>query len=140
MKIKLWVFLLFCIVVESVVAYPFTLLSVALFSIFLEEDAVLLGFGGGIFLDLFQLRTLGTDSLFFVVLLYIARRYRKKIHGGTFVYRFIFLITSYAAYTFLFYKNLNIFNFLITAVFIFAGLMIFEKFLPFSGSKKRLAV
>lgn len=139
MKIRLVLIVFLCIVLEStLLSYPLTLLSITFISIFWQEAAVL-AFLAGIILDLFTLKLLGIDSLFFLSLMYLGERYRKKIHQGTFLYRFAYFTLSYLIYTLLFYKKLEIVNVVLT---IFLGSLILlwlGRIFPVSD-KQRLAV
>ena len=139
MKIRLVLIVFLCIVLEStLLSYPLTLLSITFISIFWQEVAVL-AFLAGIILDLFTLKLLGIDSLFFLSLMYLGERYRKKIHQGTFLYRFAYFTLSYLIYTLLFYKKLEIVNVILT---IFLGSLILlwlGRIFPVSD-KQRLAV
>lgn len=137
---KLALILSLCIIAESVlVPFPFTLLFIILISIFREENIDLLAFLAGIVLDLSTLRMLGADSIFFLLLLYIGGRYRKKIYEGAFIYRFLFLLITYVIYNWLFYKSLNLFSFLVTVILSSIFLVWFEKIYP-EKNKRRLTV
>lgn len=138
-KIILTVFI--CIILESVViSYPITLLAITLLSIFIEEDVVLLAFITGIVLDLFSLRTIGVSSLYFLALIYMGNRYRKKIYGGAFVYRFSYLFLSYLVYNFLFYKTVSIYGVITAAIFGAAALLFLDRLYGGNGNKRRLSV
>ena len=129
-----------CIIAESVlVSFPFTLLFIILISIFRQDYIDLLAFLAGIILDLSTLRMLGVDSIFFLTLIYIGGRYRKKIYEGAFIYRFLFLLITFIIYNWLFYKSFNPYSILVTTVLSSILLVWFEKFFP-EKNKKRLAV
>lgn len=141
MKLKVIFVLFISIIIESVlVSYPFTLFTITLVSIYIEEDVTWLAFTSGILLDLFTLRLLGLDSLYFLSLIYLGSRFRKKIYGGTFVYKFIYLISAYLLYNLIFYINLNLPGVIFTSVSGLVMLLAFGKIFPSTGNKKRLAV
>ncbi len=129
-----------CIIAESVlISFPFTLVFIILISIFREENIDIFVFVAGFFLDFMALRILGIDSLFFLTLLYIGGRYRKKIYEGAFIYKLLFLMITFVIYNWLFYKSFNLYSILVTTVLGSILLVWFEKIFP-ENDKKRLAV
>lgn len=129
-----------CIIAESVlISFPFTLVFIILISIFREENIDIFVFVAGFFLDFMALRILGVDSIFFLVLLYIGGRYRKKIYEGAFIYKLLFLMITFVIYNWLFYKSFNLYSVLLTTVLSSILLVWFEKIFP-ENDKKRLAV
>lgn len=138
--IKFYLIVFLCIFLESsVVSYPLTLLSITILSIFRQDKVTILAFVAGLTLDLFLIRPLGVDSLYFLLLLYLGARYSKKIYEGAFIYRSAYLMVSFIFYSFLFYKTLNVVSLLITVIATSIILFWFEKFFPIKD-KRRLAV
>lgn len=140
MNLKFLIFILIAIILEGVVSYPFTLLSISIASVYLEGEVMLVAFVAGILLDLFTLRTLGVDSLYFLTLLFLGIRYKKKIYEGSVVYKFFYLLVSFVIYSLLFYRKLDLVSLLVTVILTVSALFVFEKIFPSVGSKKRLAV
>lgn len=141
MKIKLAALILFCIIAESViVSYPVTLFAITLISVFLEEDAAFLALAAGLILDFFTIRPLGADSLYFLLLIYLGIRYRKKIYGGAFIYRLSYLVLSFVIYSLIFYKNLNLVSLFATVIFAIIALFAADRLFPNLGTKQKLAV
>lgn len=129
-----------CVVLQSsVISYPFTILAVTVISIFREDEVVELAFVSGILLDLFSIRLLGVDSLYFLLIIYLGNRYRKKIHQGAFIYRFVYVMVPYVFYDALFHKTQNIVIHLGTTVFVCVILFWYEKLFPVNN-KRRLEV
>lgn len=129
-----------CSIAESVLApYPFTLLFIILTSIFRQRNIDILAFLAGIILDLLTLRPLGTDSIFFIILIYLGGRYRKKIYEGALIYRLLYLLIAYVIYNGIFYKSFNPFSFLATVFLSIILLIRFEKIFP-GKNKSRLSV
>ncbi len=132
--------LFLCVLVESIwISFPITLLFIVLISIFRNDYIDLLAFLAGVILDLMTLRTLGVDSIFFLLLIYIGGRYREKIYEGAFIYRFLFLLITLVIYNWLFYKSFNPFSVLIIIILSTVLLLCFEKIFP-EKNKRRLAV
>lgn len=134
------ILILACFLEGIVIAYPLTLFVIGFAAIVRHEETIILAFIAGVILDLLTLRLVGLSSLFFLSLIYLGGRYRKKIYGGTFFFRLLFLIIPYVVYSYLFYKNLNISSLFVTAVLVVVVLFVLERFFPTVGSKKRLAV
>lgn len=138
---KIIFIIIFCILLEStLISYPLTLIAITVLSIFAPEDAILLAFGAGLILDLFSMRILGLSSLYFLSLIYLGSRYRKKIHEGTFLYRFFYLLFAYIIYNFLFYKTVDFTGIIAIGVFGLAILKFSNRLFPTIGSRKRLAI
>lgn len=132
--------ILFCIVLQSsVISYPFTLLAITIISIFSDGDITVLIFTAGMILDIFSIRNLGADSLYFLLVVHLGNRYRKKIHQGAFIYRFVYIIGPYLIYRMIFYKSLNFIIDLGTAISVGLILFWYGKFNP-AKSKRRLEV
>lgn len=132
--------LFLCILAEAVLApFPFTVLFIILISIFRDKNIDLLAFLSGLILDLLTLRPLGADSIFFMILIYLGGRYRKKIYEGALVYRFLFLMITYVIYNWIFYKSFNLISFLATIIISSILLVWFEKIFP-EKNKSRLSV
>ncbi len=104
----LFIILLSIILESTFVPFPVTLMAVMLTFIFSEADEAVVAFGAGLILDILSLRIWGADSLYFLSILYIAGRYRKKIYEGTFVWRFLFFSFSFVIYNLFFYRTFNI--------------------------------
>lgn len=137
---RLVLILLICVVVEStIISYPLTLLSVLLLSTFRKDTPTTLVFTIGIILDLFLLRPMGVDSLYFLSLLYLGKRYRKKIYEGAFIYRFVFILASFIIYSLLFYKTISIVPLLVTIVIVSVLLLWLDRIFSIKD-KQRLAV
>lgn len=134
------ILLAFCILAESVlVSYPLTLLFLIIISIFSRENIDILAFVAGIALDLFTLRILGLDSIFFLIVIYIGERYRQKIYEGAFIYRLLFLMITFVIYNWLFYKSFNFRSILVTAITSSLLLVWYEKIFP-EINKQKLSV
>ncbi len=138
--ILLALILFLCTIAESVlIPFPFTLLFIILISIFREKNIDLLAFIAGIILDILTLRPLGTDSIFFLLVIYIGSRYRKKIYEGALIYKLLFLLITYIIYSSIFYKSLSLLSFLITVFSSIIMLVWFEKIFP-EKNNRRLAL
>lgn len=141
MKTKLILTILFCILAESIIAYPLTVVLVLIISMFMEEDAATLAVISGVLLDFLSIRLLGSSGLFFLIILYLGTRYRKKIYAKTYIYRYLYMVLSYGIYTFIFYKSLfNLTYFLISIPVLGIILFIAQRIFPDAGSKKRLSL
>lgn len=140
---KLLIFFLFptCILLEStLVPIPLTLFCIILISSFWEEEIEIWAFLAGIFLDLFVPRLLGIDSIFFLGVVFLSRRYRKKMHSGQFIFLASFFLLIITVYSLIFYKNLGFFQLVILATTSGSLLLLTRKFLGEAGNKKRLVV
>lgn len=108
MKIAQILILLISIVLEStILPYPLTLSVVIIFSSMRIESADVWAFIGGILLDLFIPRTMGLDSLYFLAVIIIIRRYQKKWHSGQLFFTFFVMLGTLLIYVYLFYRNIN---------------------------------
>ncbi|OIO14433.1 hypothetical protein AUJ73_02220 [Candidatus Gottesmanbacteria bacterium CG1_02_37_22] len=134
--------LLLSIVVESSVAvFPLTLVLICVFSLLLGESMVFLAFFSGILLDLFAMRLLGLDSIFFLVVCWLIGRYRKKIFIGNILYLlgFIALITS--IYSYYFYRYVKVWHIIIAEIIAIILIYIINIYFPNSlNDKKKLSV
>ncbi|PIR08644.1 hypothetical protein COV53_01940, partial [Candidatus Gottesmanbacteria bacterium CG11_big_fil_rev_8_21_14_0_20_37_11] len=123
--------LLLSIVVESSVAvFPLTLVLICVFSLLLGESMVFLAFFSGILLDLFAMRLLGLDSIFFLVVCWLIGRYRKKIFIGNILYLlgFIALITS--IYSYYFYRYVKVWHIIIAEIIAIILIYIINIYFP----------
>ena len=128
------------IIAEALVSFPFTLIIVSLFIVLYSESAAIFVAVAGILLDLFTLRPIGVSSLFFLILVLVSQRYRKKIYAGNIFFQLPFLVIALSAYSLIFYRNINLwyigFMLLVTGVIY----LLFRKYFPETDSKKRLTV
>lgn len=124
----------------TLVPFPFTLIIVSLFIVLYSESAAIFAFITGILLDLFTLRSIGVSSLFFLALVLISQRYRKKIYAANIFFQLPFLMIALSAYSLIFYRNINLwyigFMLLVTLLIY----LLFKKYFPETDSKKRLTV
>lgn len=140
MKYLSFLLIFLCAILQSsVISYPLTLLAITIISIFSEKEITALAFTAGIVLDLFSIRNLGTDNLYYLLIIYLGSRYRKKIHQGAFIYRFVYVMVPYLIYNMLFYKSLNVVVHLATAISVGVILIWYEKLFP-ARNKRRLEV
>jgi len=131
----IFILLLACFLETVLISFPLTLFVIGFSAFIRHEETVTLAFIAGIILDLLTLRLVGVSSLFFLSFIYLGGRYRKKIYGGTLFFRFLFLIIPYVIYSYLFYRNLDVLRFLVTAVLIFIVLSVMERIFPHIGNK-----
>jgi len=121
--IKIFFFFLFFLALslESVfLPFPLTAIVFTLFLLLIRDDSSLLAFFGGILLDFFSWRPLGSDSLFFLLILWVVDRYREKIYIHNFLYSFFLMGMVTGVYSYLFYGYAKIAHlFLVAAISIF---------------------
>jgi cell shape-determining protein MreD len=130
-----------CIIIESsLITFPFTLIITFLTATIWEERGELLAFVAGLILDLFTLRFLGIDSLFFLILVFLWKYYRKRIYPGSILYRLIFLILAASIYSFLFYREINFMKLVLVAVFGTFILFFVNRVFPRVWEKGKLSV
>jgi len=129
------------VVESSVAVFPLTLVLICVFSLLLGESMVFLAFFSGILLDLFAMRLLGLDSIFFLVVCWLIGRYRKKIFIGNILYLlgFIALITS--IYSYYFYRYVKVWHIIIAEIIAIILIYIINIYFPNSlNDKKKLSV
>ena len=130
-----------CIIIESsLITFPFTLIITFLTATIWEERGELLAFVAGLILDLFTLRFLGIDSLFFLILVFLWKYYRKRIYPGSILYRLIFLILAASVYSFLFYREIDFGKLVMVAVFGTIILLFVNRLFPQVWEKGKLSV
>ncbi|MBI4990882.1 hypothetical protein HZB96_02195 [Candidatus Gottesmanbacteria bacterium] len=141
MRLLLFFLFLFIIIFESTLfPVPLTLLCVMTVSILWEEEVEIWAFAGGLILDLFIPRLLGIDSIFFLTVVFLSRRYHNKIHSEQFIFYTIFFLLILAVYSLIFYKNLSPVQ-LVVFIALSAGFLFFTKqFFPAKSPKKRLSI
>ncbi|MBI4067490.1 rod shape-determining protein MreD [Candidatus Gottesmanbacteria bacterium] len=119
---------------STFVPIPLTLLILVAYGVLSERAKLSVAFFSGVLLDLFNGRTIGVDSLIFVLVVYLISMYRKKIVTHTFYYLVPFWIILIVLYNVIFFKNLNI------TIFIFslaaAVLLFFLVFMSISRFEK----
>lgn len=141
MKIILALLILISVILESTFfSFPLTLIVIAVCASYLDKNAKIVAFLTGLLLDIFSMRLIGADSLFFLSLLLVEERYQKKFHSGRFLFRINFLFLAVVIYNLLFYRYLD-FGKLVAAVGFGAILMFLSRqILSKTEVKKRLAI
>ena len=108
MKILLILVLLLSIIIESTLAtIPLTLLLVVLISGLDPKEAGAFAFVGGVLLDFMSFRTLGQSSLFFLAIVILVHRVRRKYTARIKILSFFFLMGVYASYQYIFLGNVS---------------------------------
>lgn len=139
-RIVLSVIFFASLVLEStVIPFPLTLITLTFISTFLKE-AVSWAFMVGLLLDLFAGRILGSSSLFFLGVVLISCRYRKKLHPENFFYQLFFLILVLWLYSFIFYKYIDFWKLVAVTACWSVVLGMARKVLPKVGEEKGLVV
>lgn len=129
--------LLACVIVEStLLSLPLTLIGLLVISRKIGDDVIYWAFASGLILDFFTLRTLGLSSIFFLVLLFIGGRYRKKLHTSQFIYHLLFLILAIILYTVFFYRTIEILKIVFSCISGGILFIILEKIFPDSADKR----
>ncbi len=119
---------------------PLTLIIFISILPFIEENAAFWAFVTGIFLDLFIPRTVGLDSIIMLVIVYIFKRYHKKIYSGHNLFTLIIQLIVISVYTYFFYNNIDKFTFVIMLIALIILFMGFAGLFPEKSTKKRLAL
>lgn len=119
---------------------PLTLIIFISIMPFIEENAGIWAFATGIILDLFIPRTLGMDSIIMLAIVYIFRRYHKKIYSGHNLFTLIIQIVIISVYTYIFYNNIDKFTFIIMLVMMILLFIGFAGLFPEKSTKKRLTL
>jgi len=134
--------LFFAIVIETIFyAYPFTLMIVIMSALTYSAESLIFAFAAGLFLDLFNLKLLGSDSLIFLCITAVILRYNRRINFTSILNILVFVVLSVAVYSFLIYqKFFNIWNILLTIVFSLVMLFFLPFLIPEAGSRKKLKV
>lgn len=141
MKLFKFFILFIAIISEStLVSLPLTLSLILIYSFIEIPSMDIWAFAGGLILDLFIPRTPGIDSLIFLVIIIISRRYQKKWHSGQLIFFIIFLIVSLSAYTYVFYRNVYTYHFVVLCMINIFIYFLIRKYLPGTGRKNRLAL
>ena len=139
--ILIFILIFVSVLLEStLIAYPLTLVSVFLVVTFLESQDELVGFFSGLVLDIFSGRLIGVDSLLFLLFIWIWKHYRNKIYPGSIFFRILFLLLTVVFYNFVFYRNFNFWNLLITLFISALFIIIVDKFFPKLLVKGKLSV
>ncbi len=125
---------------SSFFSVPLTLIIFISILPFIEENGGVWAFVTGIILDLFIPRTVGLDSIIMLVIVYIFRRYHKKIYSGHNLFTLILQIIIISIYTYFFYNNIDKFTFIIMLVTMIIFFIGFAGLFPEKSTKKRLTL
>lgn len=134
-------FLVSTLIEATVISFPLTVIVICVISVVFGLENILPIFIAGIFLDLLSLNLLGSHSLFFLIVLWLAGRYQQKIYLGALLYPLIFILVVSASYNYIFYRIFDIFTIVLSTLlglmFIwFLGRLFPEKI----SNKKRLSI
>lgn len=141
MKKLLSLILLVSIVLEStLIPFPLTLLMVALVMDILEDEAELIAFVAGIALDIFTMRILGADSIYFLLVIFVARRYRLKLYLQRFWFRLLYLTVALTVYEVIFYRYIDIVKILLGIILASVLLLMIERVFPRYYDRGKLSV
>lgn len=135
------IILLLSVVTESAFFYfPFTIMLVLYIVLILDGVPLWSFFLAGLFLDIWQDRLVGGNSLFFLIAIVAWGRYRKKLHTGTDLYQLIYFSIVTLLYCVLFYRS---YSTLMMIGFTLAGallLIVLKKIFPDATHKKKLSI
>jgi rod shape-determining protein MreD len=126
-----------CVVFESTLTtFPLTLIFITLLSIYFKRMAIVWAFVSGIVLDLFLLRTLGFDSIFFLIVVWVVHRYRKKIFMENIIYPFLFAGIICSLYGYLMYRAIRPWQIIFSMVITIIVIILITRFFPYLGEDR----
>ena len=142
MQIALLIIFMLGILIESTIwMFPLTYILLISLSIILNREIYVLVFISGFLLDIFLLRPLGVDSLFFLLAVFIADRYKRKMSLNNVLYPLVYILGTVILYSVIFYKRIDIFMILFSVGIGSIIIFIIKNFFPtLVFSKKKLTV
>lgn len=127
-----------CVIFEStLITVPLTLIFVTLQSIYFKRIAIVWAFLSGIVLDLFLVRTLGFDSMFFLVVVWVVYRYRKKIFMENIVYPLLFVGIICSFYSYLVFRTIQPWHIIFSIIATIVVIALITRFFPHLGEDGR---
>jgi cell shape-determining protein MreD len=93
---------------SSLWSFPLSLLLVLNLGLLMGDESYIWAFIAGFVLDIFTLRQLGVDSLYFLIVCFIIVKYQKKVNVVNYLYMSIFTGVVLCLYGYYYYKNINI--------------------------------
>ena len=143
MRIFLFLFIIATVIFEtSLFPFSITLITLFLITLLFESDSPLFAFVAGILLDLFSSRMLGVSSLFFLLFIFILKRYHLKFYPGRLLFQLLFILAGIFFSQLLFYGAMIDWKIFI-GMGILTGLLLFiikRMFADTQTSKRKLAV
>ncbi|OGG00040.1 hypothetical protein A2Y99_00490 [Candidatus Gottesmanbacteria bacterium RBG_13_37_7] len=124
------IFFISVIFESAVFSYPLTVLLVTIFSLVLSKKYPLLVFITGILLDVFLSRPLGSDSLVFLLIIFLAEKIEKKVAVISYIYLIIIILLVCLFYYILFYHEINYMKFIQTLVVSWFIVLVVKKLFP----------
>ncbi len=108
MNLLAFTLLFLSLILEATVfSFPLTLFAVSTLSLIMAEKIIFPAFASGLILDLFLGRMLGTDSLFFLFIVWLADSLQKKILVVNQIYFVLFIISVTIFYSLIFYRYID---------------------------------
>lgn len=107
---------------------------------FMEEYSSVWVFVSGLVLDFFIPRPIGLDSLIMLMIVFIFKRYHKKIYSGRNLFTLLIQLSSISVYAYFFYNNIGKLGFIILLASSVTLFWFIPRIFPEKSTKKRLAL
>lgn len=144
LKRLLLIFSLFFLAIlfeSTIFPMPLTLVFICVFSILMGESIAVLAFIAGLVLDLFLLRQIGMDSLIFLLIVYVASRYQRKMSVSNIFYPGFFIAFVSLLYVYMFFQKIDFWQILFSTLLGIVLITVFTRFLPtVVDDRKRLVL